>query len=347
MITTTIDQLYPDIWYQVFEYFSAMELFFSLLHVTVAADQVLLDNHSHFTFQGLLVDVSVQTLPEKLSLSRLISLELHEESSLDIIERCSTLRSLKLIGQSEWVLCLLRRVLKKEIKLERLMLVVPGVGSLHQILALAESIFSLRRLEIYANEFEEKIQTDTLQLIQTKIEQFIFHSCSSNNWSDYLYLLRNMSNIHLLDISLFQEKKDFVCSFSFPKLRYVRLTLVEVSFEWIIHFVKITPLLRILRLHGLVDSEGFVVRHKWISLFELCASLNSIIVNVSLEQDTNSFRSEIIQTALREINLHLTCLDDDNSCYLTEENRERWWSLSGTINKYHSHIETREEICFP
>ena len=37
---TTIDQLYPDIWQQIFEYFNAIELFFSLMHITKEADEV-------------------------------------------------------------------------------------------------------------------------------------------------------------------------------------------------------------------------------------------------------------------------------------------------------------------
>jgi hypothetical protein len=335
---TTIHQLYPDIWHQVFEYFDTIELFFSFLHITITADELLLNRDSRLRFRGLVVDISVQTLPEKLSLSQVISLELHQETCLDIIEQCSELRSLKLIGQSEWVLYLLRKVLNINMKLERLILVVPGVGSLHNILASVESIFSLRRLEIYANELEERIQTDALFLAQTKIEQFILHSCSSISWDHLSYMLPGLTDIHFLDITLFPSNNNSFCSCVFPKIRCIYLILLEVSFESIIQLVRTTPSLMKLKLNGLVNGEGFVINNKWHTLFKSCSSLIVVIVSVSLEEDTNSFRSGIIQGALREINLHLKCIDDDYDYYLIERNQQRWWNLSGMIIRQHGHM---------
>jgi len=73
---TTLDQLYPDIWQYIFEYFNAIELFSSFINITSAANAVLFNNNSRFYFRGLVVDVFVQTLPEKLSLYQFISLEI-------------------------------------------------------------------------------------------------------------------------------------------------------------------------------------------------------------------------------------------------------------------------------
>ena len=117
---TTVDHLYLDIWQHIFEYFNAIELFNTLAHVTIAADEILFNRNHHFRLRGLLVDVNVQTLPEKLPLSQVVSLELHEENCLNIIEQCSEVRSLKLIGQSEWVICLLGKVSYVNMKLEQL-----------------------------------------------------------------------------------------------------------------------------------------------------------------------------------------------------------------------------------
>ena len=111
--------------------------------------------------------------------------------------------------------------------------------------------------------------------------------------------------------------------------------LLELSFESIIQLVTITPSLRKLKLNGLVDGEGFVINHKWTSLFDLCPSLGIVIVNVSLEENTDAFQNETVQRALSGINLHLTCLDDDHDYYVTGGNQQRWWKLSGMIIKYH------------
>ncbi|CAF1213496.1 unnamed protein product, partial [Adineta steineri] len=124
---TTVDQLYPDIWQQIFEYFNATQLFFSFMHVTEAADKVLLNENHHLCIRGLVIDILVRTLPEKLLLSRVISLELYEDSHLNIIEQCIHLRSLRLIGHPQWISRLLRTVSQVNTKLEQLTLCIPSV----------------------------------------------------------------------------------------------------------------------------------------------------------------------------------------------------------------------------
>lgn len=332
---TTADQLYPDIWQQVFEYFNVIELFTSLLHVTSAADEVLSDRSRHFCFRGLVVDAYVRTFPQELTLSQVIPLELHQERSLKIIEQCSELRSLKLIGQPKWIICLIKKIAYVHVKLEQLILVVPGIGSLHNLLASIASLLTLRRLAIYANELEERVKPGALSLSQTKIENFTLHSCSSFSWNEFSYMLPGLSNIRLLDITLFHDNISSFCWFTFPKLRCVRLILLEVPFEWIIRLVKTIPSLVKLKLTGLVNAEGFVNNHRWLELFELCTSLTVIQVNVSLEKDASYFCSDTIQMALREINLSLICAENACEYYLSEINQHRWWSLSGTIIRQH------------
>ena len=333
---TTVEYLYPDIWQQIFEYFNPIELFYSLVHVTITADAVLFNRYHHLRLRRLVVDAHVEVLPEKLSLSRLISLELHQESCLDIIEQCLELRSLKLLGQPEWVMCLLRKASHIDIKLEQLVVVVPGIGSLYELLASVTSLFSLRQLAIYANQSEEKIIPGALSVAQTEIKDFTLHSCSSISWSELSYMVSALSNIRFLDITLFHANDSF-CWFTFPKLQYVCLRLLEVPFEWIIQLVKTMPSLVKLKLNGLIDAEGYVTNHKWLNLFESCSSLGKIVVNVSMERDTNYFCVDMVEAFLREINLNLICIDDDCDYYSDGRNHQRWWNLSGIIAKQHEH----------
>jgi hypothetical protein len=188
------------------------------------------------------------------------------------------------------------------------------------------------------SQIGERIRTVALPLPPTKIEQFVLHSCSPIGWDDLSYMLPGLSNVCLLDISLFHRSERSFRSFIFQKLRSIRLTLLEVSFKWIIQLVATMPSLVILKLNGLVDSEGFAIDHKWLHLLELAPSLVKVIVNVSLEEDTNSFCSDKIHAALREINLNLTCIEDDGDCYLSERNQQRWWDLTGMLIKHHGYV---------
>jgi hypothetical protein len=340
---TTIDQLYPDIWLQIFEYFNATELFFSLMHITREADEVLFNRNHHFCLRGLVLDVHVQTRPEKFLLSQVISLELHQNNRLDSIQQCLELRSLKLIGHPQWIISLLRKISQVNLKLEQLTLVVPGISLLHNLLASISPLLSLRRLEISGDELEEKIKSGTSFLAQTKIEQFILHSCSSVTWDDLSYMLPGLSKIHFLDITLFRLSKNLLCSFIFPKLRSVSLILLEIPYDCIIQLVTRMPSLVKLKLNGLVDADGFVINNKWLNLFEFCSSLVKVTVNVSLEHDTNSYYNELILAALREINLGLRCIDDDCEYYLNGRNQHRWWKLSGIIVKQDRHIKGKHQ----
>ncbi|CAF1245835.1 unnamed protein product [Adineta steineri] len=191
---TTIDELCSDIWQQVFEYFDPIELFYSLIHVTTAADEVLFNRSYRLQLRKLIVESNIDNLSEKVPLNQIISLELHQQSCLDIIEQFSEVRSLKLVGQSQWVIRVLTKVLY-------------------------------------------------------------------------------------------------------------------------------------------VDVEGFVINHKWLNLFESCPTLDTVTVNLSIEQDVNFFPIDIVETSLHEVNLNLISMDDDCGYFSDGRNQRRWWILSGIITK--------------
>ncbi|CAF1281051.1 unnamed protein product [Adineta steineri] len=335
---TTIDRLYPDIWLQVFEYFNAQELCFSLIHITKQADDVLFNINHRFCLRGLVLDTHVQILPEQLLLRQVISLEVHQNNHLDNIQQCLELRSLKLIGHPEWIISILGKISHANSKHEQLTLVIPGIGLLHNLFASISSLLSLRRLEIYGDQLEERIKSGTSFLAQTKIEQFILHSCSPMSWNDLSSMLPGLFNIRFLDITLIHLSKNSLCSFVFPKLRSVSLILLEVPFDCIIQLATTMPSLVKLKINGLVDAEGFVVNNKWLNLLESCSSLIKVTVSLSLEQGTNCYYNELIQTALHGLNLNLRYIDDDYEYDLDRDNQFRWWNLSGVMIKKGGHM---------
>lgn len=333
---TTIDKLYPDIWHYVFEYFDTIELFYSFTNVTSATNEVLFNNSSNYYFRRLQLDSFVETLPENLPLSRIHSLEIHREiTQINIIGKCSALRSLKLIGESEWIVSLLRQIPSDNIQLERLVLVTANLEPLEIALRLAGSMCSLRQLEIYTDEISENIRLNNLLINETRIESFTLHSSSSIGWGDMLNLSSALSNIHSIHATLFRESKNYHLPFNFWKLRCIRLILIEVSFDSLIQVVITTPFLAKLKLTGLIDIEGYVVNQKWNNLFNFCPSVDAIRINLSLEEVGNNFRNETILTDLNELNLELRCLDDQcDHFYVNESNQIRWWKLSGTIKRH-------------
>lgn len=333
---TTIDKLHHDIWQEVFEYFNALELFFSLIHITREADDVLFNRNHRLHVRGLLLDAHIHALPEKNWFDRVISVELHQKCSRSDIQQCLELRSLKLIGHPQWIIDLLRKISHVNVKLEQLTLVVPGIGLLHNLVASTSPLLSLRRLEIHGDELEERIKTGTSFLQRTKIEQFIFHSCSPVSWNDLSYLFPALSDIRFLDITLIHLSKYSFCPFIFSNLHSVSLMLLEVPFASLIQLLTTMPLIKKLRLSGLVDAEGFVISNKWLNLFEFCSSLIKITINVSLQHDTNFYYNEAIQTILREMNLDFRRTYDDCEHYLNQINQHHWWNLSGTVIKQDS-----------
>jgi len=90
-----------------------------------------------------------------------------------------------------------------------------------------------------------------------------------------------------------------------------------------------------LKLTGLVDDENFAFGRKWLHLLELTPTLTRIVVKISLEHNRYSFHCEKLQMVLRDINLNLTCLDDDCDHYLSQRNIHRWWHLEGVIFRKH------------
>lgn len=122
--------------------------------------------YSNFYFQGFRLNSYSETLPENLPFFRIHSLEIYQEpTAANIIRKCLALRSLKLIGDSEWIISLLRQISSDNIQFERFMLVSSGLAPLEIVLTLAESMSSLRQFGICIDEIEKNIQLNHLHCI--------------------------------------------------------------------------------------------------------------------------------------------------------------------------------------
>ncbi|CAM4814230.1 unnamed protein product [Rotaria magnacalcarata] len=332
---STIHDLCCDIWEQIFEYFEVIDLFMTLGSITMAADQVLFNDNNGYFLRGLTLGVAVTYLPERIPLYRIISLTLHENVDLKIIEHCSELRSLKLIGENEWITYVVKTTAPINSKLIQLTIITPIIRSLPKLLTSIVSIPSLRRLEIHTDDLTESSRDCTFASVPLEIEQFVLNSSSIMDWNNLLCMLSKFFRTRLLNISLIDCNHKSIPSFIFYNLRNITIGLLEVSFDWIIQLVATIPCLVKLKLTGLVEKDGYVVDQKWISLFESAPLLTRIFVNVSLQQVGESYHCENIQAPLCALNLKLVCNDGDD-CYLYDGQIHLWWSLRGVIIKQYS-----------
>ena len=215
------------------------------------------------------------------------------------------------------------------------MIVMPGIKPLFELLKCILSISSVRRLVVCADEVEEKAKIDALPKIQSKIERFILHTCSPISWDDMACMQPGLICVRLLEINLFHHRKDSFHSFVLPCLRFLRLSLLEVPFEWIIQLVTVMPSLVKLKLTGLVDDDNFTIAHKWLHLLKSVPTLAKIMINISLDLSDPTFHYEERQMTLCNINLSLTHTTDDFDYYPNETNKQRWWQLEGVIYQQH------------
>lgn len=332
---TTFYHLHADIWQEIFGYFGAMELISTFENVTNEADEVLFNAKYNLQLRGALINSSTKDLPKSTPFDQIVSLTMHNKTTWDILKQCSALRSLKLIGDFEWVVLVLRNCRQRNIRLEQLVIVMAGIKPLFELLKYIFCINSLHRLVICADEVEEKVKISTLLNIQSKIEQFILHTCSPISWDELAYMQPGLIHVRLLEINLFHYCKT-AChsSFNFPYLRSLRISLLEVPFQWIIQLVAVMPSLVKLKLAGLVDDENFTIAHKWLHLLNSVPTLAKIAINISLDLSDPTFRYEERQMTLGNINLSLTHTVDDFEYHLSEVNKQRWWQLVGAIYKH-------------
>ncbi|CAF1251623.1 unnamed protein product [Adineta ricciae] len=329
----SIPHLCSDIWSEIFQYFAVTDLYSTLKNISSTSDEVLFNGKYRNQLRGLTVDSHTTKLPNELPLDQVISLTIQDGISFDILQKCCCLRSLKLVGQFEWIIPLVTKCSQISMHLEQLSIVTPNIKLLHQLLSCILSFDSLRRLEICADEQEEKIEANNFPLFPSKIEHLILNLCPAITYGSLAYIQPGFINIRYLNISLFRHDRISVNLSNFPYLRSLQLSLLEPPFEEINRLVATMPNLVKLKLYGIVDDENFIYSHKWLHLLESTPSLLRIVMDVSFQETRSIFYNENLHKALHGINLSLICMIDDFDCYSYEERQQRWWQLEGVIRK--------------
>lgn len=256
---------------------------------------------------------------------------LNENASPKTLEYFAELRSLKIIGKTQWISLIIKSIPHVNIKLDQLTVITSAVKSLSEILIPVLSIRSLRRLEMHTDEFMDNVEVLPLLATTSNIEQFIVDSSSMIDWTRLSNVQISLIQCHYLSVGLIHRNQKSLPSFSLHNLRTLCIALHELPFNCIIQLVETTPCLVKLKITGLVDADGFLTNQRWICLLETTSSLSRVLVRTSLEQSDESYYCEEVQAPLRALNLSLICDSDDTDCFSYYGTVNRWWSLRGTI----------------
>jgi hypothetical protein len=320
---------------QVFEYFDVSNLYSTFASTTAEVDQLLFTQSNRYPLRGLKLGFDAVGLPAQIPFDRINSLTLREPTAPTIVERCSQLKFLKLIGTDGWIMDVMRKTAQTNLKVTHLTLETTTIKALWNLLSHILRSFSLHRLEIRTDVFENCESTGAITMAENDIEQLVFDSCSISKRHRLIHILSKFTGVRSLRMGLIERDPDISPSLLFHRLHTLRLGLLEVSFAWLIQLLATMPLLEKLKLSGLVDDRDFLAHYRWIGLFQSTRTLRQIFVNIHMQLAQLPFHSQEIHASLHALNLDLSCDDDDSSFDLDEGRAQRWWYLKGLIVKGH------------
>ena len=234
----------------------------SLVRVTDAVDELLFGNDHRYLFRELILNAQSHAFSSAMGFDRVLSIHLHQGCALNMIENFTRIRSLKIHGEYHWTLSLLRKITQVEMELKMLCVTMPSVGLFQFLLPYMAAFLSLRRLEAYSEQLEEKMNTDGFLLEKTYIQQFVLHSYSLINWRHLIYMKEFLHNIRFLDITLSDWNEEGFGGDTLFRLQHIHFRLLEIPLNTVMRIVSTIPALRKIKLTGLVDSAGYIINHE-------------------------------------------------------------------------------------
>jgi hypothetical protein len=277
----------------------------------------------------------VTVMPRCIPLTRVASLTLHETVDVQFIESCSQLRSLKIIGDVQWIICVVEKIAQTHLRLTQIHIETPMIKSLSKLLMPILAIPTLYHLEIHTDSVDDQKNMCSSIMMLNRILQLTFDTCSMNDDDSLQCILSYFVNVHKLSIGLIDQNQQVMTSMIFHTLHTLRLNLFETSFDLIIQLVTAMPCLQYLKLIGRAVDQGYVVDQRWTELLNAAPSLRRILVNIHFQRSLRSQRDEKIQASLGALNLHFTLDFDETVCNLYEDQQQnQWWTLKGIIIKH-------------
>ena len=292
---TKLSDLHWDIWFEIFAYFYADELFPTFLHVLNEIDLILLNDIRLRLHIRIDYELSTKILSQ-VDPSQIISLSIEEmeENKIDISQMIS-LQSVLLKGSNtdRWMEHLLSQmILLNEIKRISISLIYNDRGS--YLLNLALRIPQLKQIYFYDMSNWE-IDYYQRPIIQTNINSI--EKLYLNFYCQFEYIQRILSylpNIRILRLKLLRGNENLnenLHEYLFNHLKKVHLTLCDVSFDTIVSFLQTMPNIKTIIIDGNIWGTNTINYFKSEKWFQILSFLNiniehkKIFVDLDLRQD--------------------------------------------------------------
>ncbi|CAF1066049.1 unnamed protein product [Adineta steineri] len=280
---TKISDLCRDIWFEIFAYFYADELFHTFLNVLNDIDSILL-NDNQLRVHVRIGYRSSTNLLLKLNPYQVISLSIVELDKNQInINNMIYLKSIIIRGvntDKEIEDLLIQMISLKEIKNLSISLYCNHRGP--DLLNLALRIPGLKSLFI-DHMVDWVIDNHPAQIIQSIKNLHLNLYCHL----EYIQrILLNLPNIRTLRVKLRRGEKSFHDTLNdllFNSIKKIHLTILDVSFDTIISFIEKMPNIQIIKINGYtggVNDITYFQSEKWLKLLNINNKMKKIDVSL-------------------------------------------------------------------
>jgi hypothetical protein len=285
---TKLSDLQRDIWFEIFEYFYADEIFHAFVHVLNEIDSILFNDIRLRLHVRIDYELSTKILSQ-VNPSQIISLSIEEmEDNIIDISKMIYLQSVLIKGSNvdRWMEHLLTQmILLNQVKRISISLFYNDRGP--DLFNIALRIPQLKQLCFNDMSNWEK-DYHQQQIIQTNIEKlYLNYNCHFEYIQRMLPSLPNIRSLRLKILRGNENMYENIYEFLFNHLKKVHLTVCDVSFDVIISFLQTMPNIKIIRIDGNIWGTNTIEYFKSEKWFKIVSFLNlkNIYVDLDLRQD--------------------------------------------------------------
>jgi len=301
---TKISDLPRDIWFEIFAYFYADELFYTFINVLNEIDSILLNDIRLRLHIRIDYELTSKILSQ-INPTQIISLSIEEMENNQIdINQMIYLQSILIKGTNidRWMEHLFKQmILLNQIKKIWISLFYNDRGP--YLFNLALRIPKLKQLKF--NDMSNwEMDYYQNEIIQTNI--FSMEKLYCNFYCQFEYIkkiLFYLPNLRILRLKLLRGNDNFTENppeFLFNSIKKIHLTLCDISFDVIISFLRIMPNISTIIIDGNIWGTNIIAYfqiEKWlkmISFLNINNKQKKIFVDLDLRQDYSNLSTNNI-----------------------------------------------------
>jgi hypothetical protein len=301
---TRLSDIHRDIWFEIFAYFYADELFSIFLHVLNEIDSILLNDIRLRLHIRVDYELSTKLLLQ-VNPTQIISLSIEEMENNQIdIRQMIYLQSVVMKGTNadRWMEHLCQQmILLKEIKKISISLFYNNRGS--HLFNLVLRIPQLKQL--YFDDISNwEMDYHQMEMIQTEIfsieKLHLDFYCSFEYIRKILFYLPNIQTLRLKLLRSSDNWNENIQQSLFHQMKKVHLTLCDASFDEIISFLQTMPKISIIKIDGYIWGTNIIAYFQIEKWYQILSFLNNdikekkIFVDLDVRQDYSNLSTNNI-----------------------------------------------------